>query len=528
MIRYFLILGIILTLSGFPSYGQLIEINPDPIDFGSLTIGYNGEPEAFRTVTIQNTSDNFVTISNIAALDTTHFIVVSSDARLIWETLRYVYHGVLRFRDYYREDPGSLEDLIETGHYELDEDIGRMWTIRLIGSNPVTAIEGISTREHPSGAGCVVWFDTQSAQLRGRDRYIEMINLPESIQIAAGQSYSFEVMFSPDDTGEINVALGVSASTHNEQESYEIKLSGSGYFHEGLDISVEHIDFGLVGTNDRAVYEFTMDNTSKYAVECDFSDSFPFCLSVQFLEPVHNRFMTILHAIDAYNRDFGEDPSSVEELIWREYLKRDNELRREFTISLISQNPIMYIEAISTANHEPGAGHVLIYETQTRRFRGYGMRENTFIAPLSSRRYVASFMPTELREFSDSVEITVESDFRIQHTYQRTIHFTGEGSPLFAPDNNSLHSPEEFNLQPAYPNPFNNMTIIPFNLTQPGLVKLEVFNFRGQLISTLANRQFDAGLNRIKWNANEIGTGVYLVKMSAKSQSEWQKVVLVR
>jgi type II secretion system protein G len=81
----------------------------------------------------------------------------------------------------------------------------------------------------------------------------------------------------------------------------------------------------------------------------------------------------IYNAVKMFRQDFGEDPTSVEELQELEYLEIDEGTLRQWTFSLIGQDPLTQIEAVSTAEMKGGAGHVVLFDVQTGRFTGYGL-----------------------------------------------------------------------------------------------------------------------------------------------------------
>ncbi len=73
-------------------------------------------------------------------------------------------------------------------------------------------------------------------------------------------------------------------------------------------------------------------------------------------------------------------------------------------------------------------------------------------------------------------------------------------------------------LNQNYPNPFNPVTEISFNLSKPGLVKLDVFDLSGRLVKTLIHGQMAAGPQSVHWNgtSNESGpvaSGVYFYRL---------------
>lgn len=76
----------------------------------------------------------------------------------------------------------------------------------------------------------------------------------------------------------------------------------------------------------------------------------------------------------------------------------------------------------------------------------------------------------------------------------------------------------EVQLFQNYPNPFNPMTTIPYQLVNPGLVKLGVYNSAGQLVKTLINGQLSFGTHEVTWDGrNEagqtVGSGIYFYRL---------------
>lgn len=87
----------------------------------------------------------------------------------------------------------------------------------------------------------------------------------------------------------------------------------------------------------------------------------------------------IYNSVKMFRQDYGEDPSSVEELQEQEYLEIDEGTLRQWSFSLIGSNPITQIEAVSTAEMKGGAGHVVLFDVETGRFTGYGLPSDTDI-----------------------------------------------------------------------------------------------------------------------------------------------------
>jgi hypothetical protein len=95
--------------------------------------------------------------------------------------------------------------------------------------------------------------------------------------------------------------------------------------------------------------------------------------------------------------------------------------------------------------------------------------------------------------------------------------FTVNISELLALDNVAL--PNEFALHNNYPNPFNPVTNILYDIPEVTDVKLEIFNVMGQRVRTLAEGSHEAGRYQIVWNAtNDYGeslsSGMYIDRKS--------------
>lgn len=89
-------------------------------------------------------------------------------------------------------------------------------------------------------------------------------------------------------------------------------------------------------------------------------------------------------------------------------------------------------------------------------------------------------------------------------------------------------SPYTFNLGIAYPNPFNATTVIPYSVGVDGLVKVAVYDLSGRLVTELVNGEIKAGNHSIKFHADELAAGSYMLRMEAGSFKSVQKLVLVK
>ncbi len=93
--------------------------------------------------------------------------------------------------------------------------------------------------------------------------------------------------------------------------------------------------------------------------------------------------------------------------------------------------------------------------------------------------------------------------------------------------------PNRFALHQNYPNPFNPQTTIAFDLPQPGMVTLRIYNMRGEVVRTLIASDLAAGSYRLQWRGDDdrgmsLASGIYFCKLSANDLSATRKLVLIK
>jgi hypothetical protein len=100
-------------------------------------------------------------------------------------------------------------------------------------------------------------------------------------------------------------------------------------------------------------------------------------------------------------------------------------------------------------------------------------------------------------------------------------------------DEVSAEVPGDYRLDQNYPNPFNPATTIEFLLPAGTNVHLAVYSISGELVATLADREFGAGSYRVVWNGrnkigNDVASGIYFYRIMTESFSAVKKMMLVR
>ena len=88
--------------------------------------------------------------------------------------------------------------------------------------------------------------------------------------------------------------------------------------------------------------------------------------------------------------------------------------------------------------------------------------------------------------------------------------------------------PTEVSLSNAYPNPFNPVTMLTYDVPSDMTVSMGIYDVRGRLVDELVNDMREQGRYEIAWNADQHSSGVYMVKMTAGTTVKVQKIMLVK
>jgi hypothetical protein len=84
--------------------------------------------------------------------------------------------------------------------------------------------------------------------------------------------------------------------------------------------------------------------------------------------------------------------------------------------------------------------------------------------------------------------------------------------------------PDKITLFQNYPNPFNPTTTIRYALDKPAYITLNVYNFAGQKVKTLAQQYQNAGEFRVQWDSrndlgDQVSSGVYFYRLKISNSS---------
>jgi hypothetical protein len=93
--------------------------------------------------------------------------------------------------------------------------------------------------------------------------------------------------------------------------------------------------------------------------------------------------------------------------------------------------------------------------------------------------------------------------------------------------------PIAFNLYNNFPNPFNPITTLRYDLQEDVLVNVTIYDMMGRIVKNLVSSQQTAGYKSIKWNAtNDAGSpvsaGIYIYMIQAGEFRQVRKMVLLK
>ena len=96
----------------------------------------------------------------------------------------------------------------------------------------------------------------------------------------------------------------------------------------------------------------------------------------------------------------------------------------------------------------------------------------------------------------------------------------------------SPKAPLAFELEQNYPNPFNPLTTIKYTVTTQDFgtvpVQLIVYNALGQQVCTLVNRKQTSGTYSVRFNGEEMASGIYFYQLKSGKRSKIKKMILLR
>ena len=88
--------------------------------------------------------------------------------------------------------------------------------------------------------------------------------------------------------------------------------------------------------------------------------------------------------------------------------------------------------------------------------------------------------------------------------------------------------PSDIELFQNFPNPFNAITEIRYEMKSAGNVLLTVYDLSGREIDKLVEQKQNSGMHVVNWDASNFASGIYFYRLNANNHLVTGKMVLLR
>jgi photosystem II stability/assembly factor-like uncharacterized protein len=149
---------------------------------------------------------------------------------------------------------------------------------------------------------------------------------------------------------------------------------------------------------------------------------------------------------------------------------------------------------------------------------------STTVPPGNNQDVEVTFTPAEVILYNGVIEVVHNA-----LGSPDSVTVTGEGVLPTGINNELLNTiPSEYVVYQNYPNPFNPRTAIIFGLPKASEVKLTLFNFLGEEVTSLFEGYKNAGYHEVEFDASRLASGVYFYRLQAGDFIQIKKMVLLR
>ncbi|HRJ86810.1 MAG TPA: T9SS type A sorting domain-containing protein, partial [Ignavibacteria bacterium] len=88
--------------------------------------------------------------------------------------------------------------------------------------------------------------------------------------------------------------------------------------------------------------------------------------------------------------------------------------------------------------------------------------------------------------------------------------------------------PNVFKLYTNYPNPFNPVTKIKFDIAKNTNAKIQVYDILGRVVETLVNGELKAGRYEVDFDGYSLSSGVYFYKLITNDFVDTKRMLMVK
>ena len=139
-----------------------------------------------------------------------------------------------------------------------------------------------------------------------------------------------------------------------------------------------------------------------------------------------------------------------------------------------------------------------------------------------------TFTDTDL-EWDTEYFYRVSANVGYYTDYSNTVSLTLESLDI----ENSSNLPESFIVHQNFPNPFNPVTTLSYQLPKEGNVQVVIYDMAGRIVKNLILEHQSAGYKTIKWNATNnnghpVSAGLYIYTVSTRDLKQSRKMLFLK
>lgn len=120
------------------------------------------------------------------------------------------------------------------------------------------------------------------------------------------------------------------------------------------------------------------------------------------------------------------------------------------------------------------------------------------------------------------------NDTAVTVTLHNPIVETARWTQLIGIKSISSEIPKEYKLYQNFPNPFNPLTFINFDIIKQGKVKITIYDLLGREAMILLNQDLQPGKYKIDFDGSNFASGLYFYKIETLDFSDVKKMLLVK
>lgn len=128
--------------------------------------------------------------------------------------------------------------------------------------------------------------------------------------------------------------------------------------------------------------------------------------------------------------------------------------------------------------------------------------------------------------FADFRSGLVSHDVKSTEMFVRSVRDADDTVTYFNDQTETL--PNTIQLPQNFPNPFNPTTTISFSIPSTTFIRLVVFDIIGREVEVLINEECQAGRYSVKFNSENLASGIYFYRFTAGSFVETKKMILLK